>query len=168
MNFNAEQFGDLLRALRGDRPQVEVSKRSGVSQQLLSSYENGEVNSPSFVVIAKLANYYGITVNDMAVMAGLAAEPGTEEDVFPPDVARDLQDVYTLMVELRSSSKQRRFGQMLRATAERMQEITDHDDAIVASRLPSYIKRRLTSDGTETGNEIRHTQRPDGAMVVEK
>lgn len=61
--LNAEEIGRRLRELRGfDRTLAEASAGSGVSVQQICQYENGQ-RIPSAEVVAKLAGYYGVTVD---------------------------------------------------------------------------------------------------------
>lgn len=167
MSFNAREFGEMLKALRGAQTQQTAAQGSGVSQGLISSYELGETENPSFLVIARLANHYGITPNVMAALAGIFAEPGTEEDIFAPDVSRAMQAVYTLMLRLETPTKQRRFALMLEAVTKEMQKVAETDSAVLATRLPAYVKRLITSDGSADSPVKRHVQQNDGAIVEE-
>lgn len=168
MQFNPKEFGELLKALRGNQTQVAVSEASGISQSLISSYELGDTDNPSFVVLTKLANHYGVTPNIMAALAGLHAEPGTEEDMFAPNVARTLQTIYTLMIELGTASKQARLAAMLDTVVFEMKRIADRDDAIISTKLPAYVKHILTSDGASEKPVRRQVKLANGAMRAEE
>lgn len=144
--FKVAEFGEMLRDIRGNRSQQEVETESGVDQHTLSNLERGQTKSPSFVTICKLADYYGLTPNDMGAMAGLFAPAGAEEDMFAPDVSRELQRVWQLMLELETPSKQRAFAKRLGDVVAETQRQRERDELITSSRLPDYIRRKLASE----------------------
>ena len=57
-------LGKRLRELRGDRNRTKVAKKVGISYSLLSFYESGE-RYPSEKNQQKLADYYGVSVDDL-------------------------------------------------------------------------------------------------------
>jgi transcriptional regulator with XRE-family HTH domain len=56
--LDAEQMGQRLKELRGDRPRKEVAKAVGISESALAWYEAGK-RIPRDKVKMRLANYYG-------------------------------------------------------------------------------------------------------------
>ena len=59
-----KQMGKRLRELRGIRTRTGVVKQLGISYSLLSFYESGD-RFPSEENQKKLANYYGVSVDDL-------------------------------------------------------------------------------------------------------
>src|SRR5690348_15201180 len=55
-------FGELLRRLRGDRPQREIAEDLRMPVTTLSTLENQET-APRGPVVRKLASYYGVSVS---------------------------------------------------------------------------------------------------------
>lgn len=57
-----------LRKLRleAELTQVELSKKSGVSQQLISDLETGAALQPSYDVVRALADAFGMTSDELA------------------------------------------------------------------------------------------------------
>ena len=49
---------DWLKELRGDRPQMEIAKKSGISYQMYNFIENGQ-RRPSVAVAKRIANVLG-------------------------------------------------------------------------------------------------------------
>jgi transcriptional regulator with XRE-family HTH domain len=58
LRFAREKAGLTLR---------EVERRTGLSNPVVSQYENGKVKQPSFRAIMKLCEAYGIGPNDLVV-----------------------------------------------------------------------------------------------------
>ena len=141
--FHPEEFGEMLRIVRGERTQTEVEGATGINQNVLSNMERGQVANPSFVNICRLAAYYNLTPNDMAAMAGLFATEDSETDQFPPDVARVLQQVRQTMLELEYTTPQRTFATMLLETIDKMRLQVNRDAIVASSRLPDYIRKKL-------------------------
>ena len=60
--------GRWLRSLRVGRGKTlaEVDKATGVSQQNISNLENGQIGKPAMPMLARLAEYYGVTPTEVA------------------------------------------------------------------------------------------------------
>lgn len=58
------QIGERLRALRGDRTIMEVSRATGIGRPALSNYEAG-LRVPRDEAKLALANYYEKTVDEI-------------------------------------------------------------------------------------------------------
>ena len=58
-------FTQNLINLRGGRSIYKVAKDIDVSYSYLHDLENGNSNTPSFVMMEKLADYYGVNVADL-------------------------------------------------------------------------------------------------------
>ena len=67
-------FGELLRRLRGDRPQRAVAADLGMPVTTLSTLENQE-SVPRGPVLKKLANYYGISLGYFYQQTGTEMRP---------------------------------------------------------------------------------------------
>ena len=57
-------FGRILRDLRGEKTQEEIAKAVGITKSSWAMYERGE-RIPSDEVIIQIAQYFGITVQDV-------------------------------------------------------------------------------------------------------
>ncbi len=81
-----KSIGRDLAAARGDRPQGEIERISGVDRQTISNYENGKVGRPTVRTLTAIANAVGYklpasitgggdmeTVRDVDEMAGVTA-----------------------------------------------------------------------------------------------
>lgn len=62
-------LGDQLRFCRekAGLSLREVETKSGVSNAVLSQYENGKVKQPSFQAVMKLCDVYGISPKDLNI-----------------------------------------------------------------------------------------------------
>lgn len=95
----AYQIGTAVRRLRESRDlsQGDVERRGKVPKTYVSQVENGRVESPGFDVIVRLCRGLGVTLDDLAVEAGLEPPgPGyhlPEPDEFSHPATRgDVQD----------------------------------------------------------------------------
>ncbi|MFD4574788.1 helix-turn-helix domain-containing protein [Streptomyces sp. NPDC058417] len=68
-----ERLGRLLREARGDRSMAEIAARAGVSAETLRKIETGRAPTPAFFTVAALAGALGLSMDDLAVRAVLAA-----------------------------------------------------------------------------------------------
>ena len=66
MQFDIDEFSANLRALRARKhvSQGEVAAAIGVSSNTVSNYELGNT-SPNYIVTWKLADYYGVTLDEI-------------------------------------------------------------------------------------------------------
>lgn len=66
MQFSIDEFAANLRALRARKhvSQGEVAQAIGVDPNTVSNYELGNT-SPSYLVVWKLADYYGVTLDEI-------------------------------------------------------------------------------------------------------
>jgi transcriptional regulator with XRE-family HTH domain len=67
-------FGELLRRLRGGRPQREVAADLGMPVTTLSTLENQQ-SVPRGPVLKKLASYYGVSVTYFYQTTGSEMKP---------------------------------------------------------------------------------------------
>lgn len=69
IDIGAMALGDQLRFLREKAGLTlrEVEKRSGISNPIISQYENGKVKQPSFQAVMKLCDVYGISPQELNV-----------------------------------------------------------------------------------------------------
>ena len=63
-------IGELLRNLRGDRTLREVEREAGIPNSYLSNVESGG-KRPGLKTLAKLADYYGVPLDELLQVAGL-------------------------------------------------------------------------------------------------
>ena len=89
----AEDFGSLLRRLRGRVSLREVTRRTGVSASYLSQIERG-VSHPGTNLLRKLAELYRVDPDDLIRRAGHGAQP----DPFS-DQAMDVERAYRFVLE---------------------------------------------------------------------
>ena len=61
-----KNYGDYFKAERKSRnlTQAQLAKAIGVSQQAISFYENN-TNEPCISICEKLADFYGITIDEL-------------------------------------------------------------------------------------------------------
>lgn len=67
-----EHFGALIRRARGDRSMVDVAA-AGVSAETLRKIETGRAPTPAFFTVAALAATLGLSLDELARAAALAA-----------------------------------------------------------------------------------------------
>ncbi|MBL3805054.1 helix-turn-helix domain-containing protein [Streptomyces sp. BRB081] len=75
-----EHFGALIRRGRGDRSMVDVAAAAGVSAETLRKIETGRAPTPAFFTVAALAATLGLSLDELAEAAALAAGAETEGD----------------------------------------------------------------------------------------
>ena len=63
-------IGELLRNLRGDRTLREVEQGAGIPNTYLSNVESGG-KRPGLKTLSKLADYYGVPLDELLQVAGL-------------------------------------------------------------------------------------------------
>ncbi len=71
--LGAATLGNYLRELRERQKasQTEVAAETGISRPYLSQLETGKRGVPGVVILKKLADYYGISVESLFAAAGL-------------------------------------------------------------------------------------------------
>ncbi|MBZ2408173.1 helix-turn-helix domain-containing protein [Streptomyces albidoflavus] len=74
-----EHFGALIRRARGDRSMVDVAAAAGVSAETLRKIETGRAPTPAFFTVAALATTLGLSLDELARAAALAAGDDTGE-----------------------------------------------------------------------------------------
>ena len=89
----AEDFGSLLRRLRGRVSLREVTRRTGVSSSYLSQIERGE-KRPGANLLRKLADLYRVDPDDLIRRAGHGSQP----DPFS-DEAMDVERAYRFVLD---------------------------------------------------------------------
>ena len=81
-------IGELLRDLRGNRTLREVEQESGIPNSYLSNVESGG-KRPGLKTLSKLANYYGVPLEELLDVAGLPNGKGADPNaVSALDVRR--------------------------------------------------------------------------------
>ncbi|WP_190303346.1 helix-turn-helix domain-containing protein [Pseudanabaena sp. UWO311] len=66
MDSNAKRkFAELVKNLRGTLTQKEFAHILGVTYGAIQAWENEEVNSPSSANLSKIANYAGLSLEDL-------------------------------------------------------------------------------------------------------
>ena len=88
-----EDFGSLLRRLRGKVSLREVTRRTGVSSSYLSQIERGE-KRPGANLLRKLAGLYRVDPEDLIRRAGHGSQP----DPFS-DEAMDVERAYRFVLD---------------------------------------------------------------------
>ena len=88
-----EDFGSLLRRLRGRVSLREVTRRTGVSSSYLSQIERGE-KRPGANLLRKLADLYRVDPDDLIRRAGHGSQP----DPFS-DEAHDVERAYRFVLD---------------------------------------------------------------------
>ena len=72
-------IGELLRNLRGDRTLREVEQQAGIPNSYLSNVESGG-KRPGLKTLSKLANYYGVPLEELLEVAGLPSGKDTDSN----------------------------------------------------------------------------------------
>ncbi len=88
-----EDFGSLLRRLRGRVSLREITRRTGVSSSYLSQIERGE-RRPGANLLRKLADLYRVDPGDLIRRAGHGSQP----DPFS-DEAMDVERAYRFVLD---------------------------------------------------------------------
>ncbi len=88
-----EDFGALLRRLRGRVSLREVTRRTGVSSSYLSQIERGD-RKPGATLLRKLADLYRVDPDDLIRRAGHGSQP----DPFS-DEAHDVERAYRFVLD---------------------------------------------------------------------
>ena len=88
-----EDFGSLLRRLRGRVSLREITRRTGVSSSYLSQIERGE-KRPGANLLRKLADLYRVDPDDLIRRAGHGSQP----DPFS-DEAMDVERAYRFVLD---------------------------------------------------------------------
>ena len=70
-------IGELIRNLRGNRTLREVERESGLPNSYLSNLENGS-KRPGLKTLSRLANYFGVPLEELAQVAGLPHRKSAE------------------------------------------------------------------------------------------
>lgn len=100
------KFGQKLKSLREKKKltQTEASKALEISQNIISQYESG-TRIPSFENLIKMADYFGISLDEMVFDAQPAADSYMEENKdFLADIEknispRELLGKYNLVID---------------------------------------------------------------------
>ena len=71
-------IGELLRNLRGNRTLREVERGAGIPNSYLSNVEIGS-KRPGLKTLSKLADYFGVPLDELLEVAGLPHRKGIEE-----------------------------------------------------------------------------------------
>ena len=74
-------IGELLRNLRGDRTLREVEKGAGIPNSYLSNVEGG-TKRPGLKTLSKLADYFGVPLDELLQVAGLPHRRSIEENAI--------------------------------------------------------------------------------------
>ena len=85
-----KSFGEFLRALRESRDLTlrQVEERARVSNAYLSQIERGERGIPNLKILNKLAEVYGVSVEELATAAKEeTAGKSVTAEISAPDVA---------------------------------------------------------------------------------
>ena len=73
-------IGELIRNLRGDRTLREVERGAGIPNSYLSNVESGK-KRPGLKTLSKLADYFGVPLDELLEVAGLPHRKSLAEDV---------------------------------------------------------------------------------------
>ena len=88
-------FSKNLRMLRKERnqTQIETAEALGISQALLSLYEN-EARVPSMNFLGVVCDYFGVTADFLIGRTGLREAPEQTQPAAQEDVQEDLKQLY--------------------------------------------------------------------------
>ena len=85
-------IGSLLRSLRGNRTLREVEQGAGIPNSYLSNVEKGTKN-PGLKTLSKLADFYGVSLEELLRVAGLPHSKGSAHAFSAIDVHRSFDFV---------------------------------------------------------------------------
>ncbi len=71
-------IGELLRSLRGNRTLREVERGAGIPNSYLSNVESG-TKRPGLKTLSKLADYFGVPLDELLEVAGLPHRKSIDE-----------------------------------------------------------------------------------------
>ena len=94
------EFGEILKSLRKGRgmTQSELGAKIGLSKAVISKYETG-LGYPSFDVLIRIAQYFGVSTDYMLGVAGTKSMDITGLTDSQTDV------LHRLVAELRTANK---------------------------------------------------------------
>lgn len=91
MDSNAKRrFAELIKSLRGELTQKEFAHILGVTYGAIQAWENEEVSSPSSSNLAKIANYAGMTIEQLMAVVNGEADTAINNAVNPLYVVTQL------------------------------------------------------------------------------
>ena len=92
MDSNAKRrFAEIIKSLRGDLTQKEFAHILGVTYGAIQAWEKEEVNNPSSANLAKIANYAGLTFEQLMASVNGESVPEIEKTVNPLYVTTQLK-----------------------------------------------------------------------------
>lgn len=92
MNSNAKKrFAEIIRSLRGELTQKEFAQILGVTYGAIQAWEKEEVNNPSSANLAKIANYVGLTFEQLMASVNGESVPEIQKTVNPLYVTTQLK-----------------------------------------------------------------------------
>jgi transcriptional regulator with XRE-family HTH domain len=94
MDSNAKRrFAELIKSLRGNLTQKEFAHILGVTYGAIQGWENEEVNNPSSANLAKIANYAGLTIEELMATVNGQSVPEINNEVNPLYVMSQLKNM---------------------------------------------------------------------------
>lgn len=91
MDSNAKRrFAELIKSLRGELTQKEFAHILGVTYGAIQAWENEEVSNPSSSNLAKIANYAGMTIEQLMATVNGEADTAINNAVNPLYVVTQL------------------------------------------------------------------------------
>ena len=141
--FDALDFGEKVRALRGNRNQNDVATNAGIPQYTWSNIEHGKTQKPAFQDIIGVGKALNLSPNEIAALAGMWVIDESEADVFSFRVRNALDRVRTLLLDLDEHAQDEIASIMLgivAAEVDRRKTLENHevDNAI----LPAWLRGR--------------------------
>lgn len=94
MDSNAKKrFAEIIKSLRGELTQKQFAHILGVTYGAIQSWEKAEVNNPSSANLAKVANYAGLTFEQLMANVNGKPVPVIQRAVNPLYVVTQLKDM---------------------------------------------------------------------------
>lgn len=94
MDSNAKRrFAEIIKSLRGELTQKEFAHILGVTYGAIQAWEKAEVSNPSSANLAKVANYAGLSFEQLMANVNGESVPEIQRAVNPLYVVTQLKDM---------------------------------------------------------------------------
>jgi transcriptional regulator with XRE-family HTH domain len=84
--MNVVKLSNLLAELAGDMSAEELAEKIGIPGQSMRNYINRPKSKPGVDVLAKIANYMGISLDDLASRIDVEIKPPQSQEFVIPTV----------------------------------------------------------------------------------
>lgn len=142
-DLDVARLGQLLRALRATTSQKEVEEHTGIQQYQISNLESGKIEKPNVEAVARLAQYYGISLNALISECGIGVVATSEwsEQNLDTDLARQIRVILSL-ASRGSAQEQHDLSIRLEAAIDAQRRAMETGQSLVNGlvNLPSWLQ----------------------------